>query len=602
MSSIFSIGVSGLNAAKAALEVTSHNIGNVNTDGYNRQRLEQAAASPQFVGFGYVGRGVDLYAVSRMYDGFMESQLRAVTASSSGFQTQELALNDIDNLLSDPSTGLSSVMQGFYSSLQQLSQQPSSVAARQTVLSQAETVAGRFQAMNSRLEELRNGLINQVGNSVETVNAYAKQLADLNKQIVSLNEQNGRLPNDLLDQRDVIVRDLNKLIKTDSITKPDGTVDVFIGQGHPLVLSESNYEVVMTRGGTNNPEDPEAPSLNIKLPGTNNLVAVDPQLIKGGSIAGAMTTLIYDLTRVQADMGRMAIEFSDAINTQHLMGVDLNGNAATSGLFTDLSSFRTTAYAATTVGGQAKAMRDALDNFGVAIQDPAKLALSSNVVSTAATTIQPKISSIWQVGQIGGTAAANTPWTGGALNLQYNPAINPPFQADTGGPAVSVTQSPNQSGVYQFTLASGQTFAFKFEGQSATAQTIPIGTSVGSNVQLDNSNLLEMAKLQTKSLMAATPTSTTTVLPLTTDPRTASMQSFYGQMVSYVGSRTNVVQVSKQAQDAALQEVKLKKESFSGVNLDEEAANLLRYQQAYQASSKVIQAAQEMFQTLLQIA
>ncbi len=166
MSGIFSIGISGLNAARAALDVTSHNISNVNTDGYNRQRLSQSAATPQFVGYGYAGRGVDLYAVSRLYDGFMEEQLQNVTASSSGFQTQATALVDIDNLITDGNAGLSNVMQGFYTSLQTLSQQPTSIAARQSVISQAESLSGRFQSMNTRMEEVRNGLINQINTSV----------------------------------------------------------------------------------------------------------------------------------------------------------------------------------------------------------------------------------------------------------------------------------------------------------------------------------------------------------------------------------------------------------------------------------------------------
>ncbi|MNT40241.1 Flagellar hook-associated protein 1 [compost metagenome] len=125
--------------------------------------------------------------------------------------------------------------------------------------------------------------------------------------------------------------------------------------------------------------------------------------------------------------------------------------------------------------------------------------------------------------------------------------------------------------------------------------------AAGESAQLDNANLLEMARLQTRPLMAATPNSTSTFLPAVGAARTGSLQSFYGQTVSYVGSRTNVVQVSLTAQEAALQEVKLKRESFSGVNLDEEAANLIRYQQAYQASSKVIQVAQEIFQSLLDL-
>ena len=603
MSGIFSIGISGLNAARAALDVTSHNISNVNTDGYNRQRLSQSAATPQFVGYGYAGRGVDLYAVSRLYDGFMDEQLQNVTASSSGFQTQTTALSDIDNLITDGNAGLSNLMQGFYASLQTLSQQPTSIAARQSVISQAESLSGRFQSMNTRMEEVRNGLINQINTSVEGVNSYARQIAALNEQIISLNQGEGRAPNDLLDQRDTLVRDLNKLIKTDVVEQSDGMYSVYIGQGHPLVIGETSYEMTMMRGAPAQPEDPEAPSLGIKLPGTNNTVVLNSQLIAGGSIAGAMTTLNYDVARVQADLGRMAVEFSDAMNRQQALGVDLNGQPATAPMFADLTAFRAAAESATTPAGQAKAMRDALRRFAVAVQDPAQLAVASGIQAGSAAAGSPIISAIWQVSNL--SPAVNPLLSSApALALNYIPGNTPPFEADYGGTIVPVTQSATQSGVYEFTLASGEHIAFKFEGQAATNQTIPVTPRTGAaseSAQLDNANLLEMARLQTRPLMAATPNSTVTFLPAVGAARTGSLQSFYGQTASYVGSRTNVVQVSLTAQEAALQEVKLKRESLSGVNLDEEAANLIRYQQAYQASSKVIQVAQEIFKSLLDL-
>ncbi|MDC7691592.1 flagellar hook-associated protein FlgK [Vogesella indigofera] len=603
MSGIFSIGISGLNAARAALDVTSHNISNVNTDGYNRQRLSQSAATPQFVGYGYAGRGVDLYAVSRLYDGFMERQLQSVTASSSGFDTQLTALSDIDNLITDGNAGISNLLQSFYSGMQTLGQQPTSIAARQSVLSQAQSLASRFQSMNDRMEEVRHGLINQIGTSAETVNAYSKQISDLNRQIIALNQQNGRLPNDLLDQRDVLVRDLNKMIKADVVEQGDGTYNVFIGQGHPLVLGEASYEMVVSRGAPANPEDPEAPSISIRLPNAGTLVTVDPQRLGGGSITGAMTTLTYDVARAQADLGRMAIEFSDAINRQHELGVDLEGQPAVGGIFADLSAQRAAAEAATTPAGQAKALREALSLFSVVLQEPSKLAVASGLQAGAAAGGSPVITSVWQVANLAPDANSVLP-AAPSLALNYTPGNNPPFEADFGGTIIAVAPSLTQSGVYQFTLPTGQNISFKSEGLSSSNQTIPITPRTGAVselAQMDNANLLEMARLQTRPLMAATPNSTTTFLPATGATRTANLQSFYGQTISYIGSRTNVVNVSSKAQEAALQDVQLKKEAFSGVNLDEEAANLLRYQQAYQASSKVIQVAQEMFRTLLDL-
>lgn len=604
MGNMFGIGISGLNAARAALDITSHNISNVNTEGYNRQRLSQSAATPLFEGYGFIGRGVDLNSVSRLYDGFMERQLQNVTATNSGLDAQATALNDIDNLVSDGNAGISNVLQGFYSSLQTLGTQPSSIPARQSVVSQAQALAGRFQSMNSRLNELGNGLVNQISSSVETINGYAQQISDLNKQIASQGQGDDRQPSDLLDQRDNLVRNLNKVVKADLVVGSDGMYNVFIGQGQPLVLGETKYDVVMTRGAPAQPEDPAAPSISVKIPGTNSFTAIDSTLLGGGTIAGAMTTLNTDLARVQSDLGRMAIEFSDAVNRQHSLGVDLNGAPATGGVFTDLSAQRTAAQAATTPAGQAKALRDALSNFSLVLQDPAKLAISSGVQAAKATSGTLAISSIWQVSNLSPAANPILP-AAPALTLDYTPGSTPPFGATFGGTPVTVTQSTTQSGVYQLTLASGQNLAFKFEGSSAVAQSLLVSPRTGvppdQAAQLDNSNLLEMGRLQTRPLMAPTPNSTTTFMPAVGATPTANIQSFYGQAVSYVGSRAQVVQVGQKAQAAALQEISLKRESFSGVNLDEEAANLLRYQQAYQAASKVIQVAQDMFKSLLDL-
>ena len=613
MSNIFTIGLSGLNAAKAALEVTSHNISNVNTEGYSRQRVSQSATLPQFMGYGYVGRGVDLDGVTRIHDTFMESQINKIKASTAGFSTQARALSDLDNLLADVSTGVTQVIQGFHESTQALSQQPTSIPVRQAVLSQAENVAGRFTSLGTQIEETRGQLINKVANSVDELNAYAKQVASLNKQIIQLTQGEARVPNDLLDKRDAIVGQMNKLMKVDRNIQSDGSYNLFIGQGHPFVLGESQYDIGMVQGGAAQPEDPQAPSLVIKIPDTNNTVAVNSDMINGGEIAGALTVLNHDLPRLQADVGRMAIEFSDAVNRQHSLGYDLNGQPATGGVFNDLSADLTTAYTMTTRAGQARVLREALGKFGVAIQNPSSLAVSSGVVTTPVVAplvaTDAKIPAIWQVASL--SPAANTPLPGPTvppapptptLTLNFNPAAAPAFTADYGGATIPVTQSKNQSGVWQFDLPTGVTLAFRYEGGTkAGAINVQAATPPMTASALNNANILEMGRLQSRNMMAPTPTSPTTLLPAAGSNRTASFQSFYGQAVSYVGSRTNVINVSFDSQTAALQEVSLKKESLSGVNLDEEAANLIRYQQAYQASSKSIQIAQEMFRSVLEM-
>ncbi|WP_144372699.1 flagellar hook-associated protein FlgK [Vogesella urethralis] len=621
--SIFGIAVTGLNSAKAALEVTSHNIGNVNTQGYTRQTTTQKASDPLFEGYGFVGTGVNLTGVNRVYDQFTEKQMRDVNAKVASLDAQKQSLQDLDNLMADSTAGLSSVLQGFFSSIQTMNSQPSSTAARQSVLSQAQALAGRFAAIGGRVEELRQGLATQVNSSVESINAYAGEIASINRQIATLQQGNGRLPNDLLDRRDNLVQKLNELVKTDVVVQDDGSYSVFIGQGQSLVLGDQAGKMVMERV---NPDDPDAISVGISIPNVTGTITIDPARMGGGKLEGIMQVLGTDVRRIQTDLGRMAVELSDAFNRQHSLGYDLNGQPATGALFfNDLTAERAAAEATgASPDKQAFYMRQALDKFGVALTEPSKIAASSGLQATHTVDPvagKPSIASVWQTANLhqSTTAALDTNKTLGqvlgqatpavtSLNIQYDPSQPMPYSVTpvpAGLTISAVSLSSTQSGVYEFTVQSGNdkvNISFKPEGSASTIQNLTLGQRTpGTLAAQNNANMLEMGKLQTKPLLRPTPTASSNLVPPLSDTPTTNLQAFYGQMVSYVGNRANVADVALTAQEASKQQVMLSREEISGVNLDEEAANLIRFQQAYQASSRVIQVAQDMFKNLLEL-
>ncbi len=621
--SIFGIAVTGLNSAKAALEVTSHNIGNVNTQGYTRQTTTQKASDPLFEGYGFVGTGVNLTGVNRVYDQFTEKQMRDVNAKVASLDAQKQSLQDLDNLMADSTAGLSSVLQGFFSSIQTMNSQPSSTAARQSVLSQAQALAGRFAAIGGRVEELRQGLATQVNSSVESINAYAGEIASINRQIATLQQGNGRLPNDLLDRRDNLVQKLNELVKTDVVVQDDGSYSVFIGQGQSLVLGDQAGKMVMERV---NPDDPDAISVGISIPNVTGTITIDPARMGGGKLEGIMQVLGTDVRRIQTDLGRMAVELSDAFNRQHSLGYDLNGQPATGALFfNDLTAERAAAEATgASPDKQAFYMRQALDKFGVALTEPSKIAASSGLQATHTVDPvagKPSIASVWQTANLhqSTTAALDTNKTLGqvlgqatpavtSLNIQYDPSQPMPYSVTpvpAGLTISAVSLSSTQSGVYEFTVQSGNdkvNISFKPEGSASTVQNLTLGQRTpGTLAAQNNANMLEMGKLQTKPLLRPTPTASSNLVPPLSDTPTTNLQAFYGQMVSYVGNRANVADVALTAQEASKQQVMLSREEISGVNLDEEAANLIRFQQAYQASSRVIQVAQDMFKNLLEL-
>lgn len=623
--SIFGIAVSGLNAAKAALETTSHNIGNVNTQGYVRQTTTQKASDPMFEGYGFVGTGTNLTGVTRVFDQFTESQLRTVSAKVASLDTQTQALQDLDNLVADSSAGLSTVIQGFFNSLQTLNTQPASSAARQAVLSQAQALASRFGSVGNRVEELRQGLGVQANSAVDSINAYSGEIASLNKQIMLLQQGPGRLPNDLLDRRDSLVQQLNGLIKTEISVQDDGSYSIFVGQGQALVLGDQAAKMVVQRVNT---DDPDTISIGISIPNMNEVIPIDPSRMGGGKLEGVMKVLQTDVQRIQTDLGRMAVEFSDAVNRQHKLGLDLSAMPG-GNFFTDLSAERAQVeWDATAIPvqpqpsleKQAFYMRQALEKFGVAITDPSKIAAAS-ALTTTSTASKPAITSLWQVANahqdiVDATPQQNdsNPLVGSAafaalpMTMTYAAGSNlPTITGPAGFTFSAVTLSATQSGVYEFTVDNGTgdkvKLAFKAEGTPDTAATFTIGQQTNPNA-LNNANLLEMSRLQKKGLITPTPSGQTSLV--TSHPRppstsTTNIQDFYGQMVSYVGNRASVAEISLTAQEASKQQVTLNREEISGVNLDEEAANLIRYQQAYQASSRVIQVAQDMFKNLLEI-
>ncbi|MEC5208018.1 flagellar hook-associated protein 1 FlgK [Vogesella perlucida] len=526
--SIFGIAVTGLNSAKAALEVTSHNIGNVNTQGYTRQTTTQKASDPLFEGYGFVGTGVNLTGVNRVYDQFTEKQMRDVNAKVASLDAQKQSLQDLDNLMADSTAGLSSVLQGFFSSIQTMNSQPSSTAARQSVLSQAQALAGRFAAIGGRVEELRQGLATQVNSSVESINAYAGEIASINRQIATLQQGNGRLPNDLLDRRDNLVQKLNELVKTDVVVQDDGSYSVFIGQGQSLVLGDQAGKMVMERV---NPDDPDAISVGISIPNVTGTITIDPARMGGGKLEGIMQVLGTDVRRIQTDLGRMAVELSDAFNRQHSLGYDLNGQPATGALFfNDLTAERAAAEATgASPDKQAFYMRQALDKFGVALTEPSKIAASSGLQATHTVDPvagKPSIASVWQTANLhqSTTAALDTNKTLGqvlgqatpavtSLNIQYDPSQPMPYSVTpvpAGLTISAVSLSSTQSGMYEFTVQSGNdkvNISFKPEGSASTIQNLTLGQRTpGTLAAQNNANMLEMGKLQTKPLLRPTPT------------------------------------------------------------------------------------------------
>lgn len=642
-SSILGIGISGLNAAQIGLSTTSHNIANASTPGYTRQTAIQTAAIPQFTGAGFLGKGVQVADIRRSYSDFLNAQLLSADSSKSELSTYSTQIGMINSLLGDSQAGLSPVLATFFSGIQDLSANPSSSAARQSVISSGQALSARFNALDTSLAQIRDSVNTQIDSSVTNINSLAAQIADLNTRIIAAgagSAGNGQ-PNDLLDQRDQLVAGLNKELRVSTLTDSNGAVNVFIGNGQPLVVGSNVFGLTTVASL----EDTSRKEVAYAGPG-GSAIRLQESSLTGGNLGGLLSFRSETLDPAQNALGRVAIGLASTFNAQHQLGQDQNGNMG--GLFftaptatalaattnnavgaqvgvtlSDVSKLTTsdykltydganytllrlsdnTTWSAATLGalassadqgftlsqGPAMAAGDSFlvqptrygaRDIAVAISDT-RLVAAAAPVRTAAGSANTGTGSI-SAGSV--TSTTGLPMAappGGDITLTFDAANNQFVVSGGPGGTLAYTPAVDASG-RSYTFASVGGFTFSVSGVPANGDTFVIqqnASGVG-----DNRNALALGNLQTAKLL---------------DGASATLQGAYAQMVSDTGNKGREIEVGAQAQDALLTTAQQARDSLSGVNLDEEAANLLRYQQAYQASAKVIQIASQVFQSLL---
>lgn len=319
MSDLLNIGVSGLQAFKRQLDTTSHNIANVNTNGYSRQHVDLSTRPPDYTGFGYVGNGVNISGVRRTVDDFLNNQILTNSTGLSQVDTFHSLVSQVDELLANTDAGLTSSMQGFFNAAQDVANDPSSVPARQVFLSQAESLVDRFQFLDGQLNSLTQQVNSDMTSRVTEVNSIAEAIATLNRSISTSygNEQNA--PNDLLDQRDQLVRDLSQHVDVQVVGQSNGALNVFIGNGQALVIGNESRSLAVS----NNAFDPSLKDVSIS-DGKTQMVITDQ--LRGGALGGSLNFLDQVLYPAQNELGRIAVGLAGTFNEQHQLGQDLDGN------------------------------------------------------------------------------------------------------------------------------------------------------------------------------------------------------------------------------------------------------------------------------------
>jgi len=649
--SLLSIGKSGLLAAQVGLATTGNNITNAGVTGYSRQVAIQVDTPTMDQGFGFVGTGTEVAAVRRYYDNFLSTQLRNAESNQASLDVYSKQISQIDNLLADPTAGLSPAMQDFFNGVQDATSNPASAASRQAMLSSAESLAARFQGMSARLSEISSGVNGQIVSNVGEINSFARQIAELNNTIAGLTTD-GKAPNDLLDHRDALLTELNKLVKTTVTPGDNNTLTVQMGTGQPLVLGNKAF----TLGTSHSPTDVSRVTVGY-LADNGGFSPLPDRVLTGGQLGGLLEFRNGAMDRAQNSLGQVAAAIAVSFNAQHELGQDQNGALGTAffgpinayvgansnnlptstanvtavvkdastltasdysvdfdgtnfsvkrlsdGQVTQINPFPQTepqvidGVAYTITGTPAandnflvRPTYNAAKDFAVVIDDRTKIALAAPI-STAAPTTNAGNAKI-----TAGTVDANYLTPGNALTAPVTLTFDKATNSLSGFPAAQdVTVTVNgvatvyPAGTPSIPYTDGASISFggvslAISGTPANLDKFTVGPNTSGVGDSRNGALL--AALQTKNTM---------------DNGNANFQTTYAQMVNYVGNKAREAQIGGAAADAAVAQATNAQQSVSGVNLDEEAANLLRYQQAYQASGKVMQVASQLFDTLLSL-
>lgn len=537
--SILSIGQSALSAAQVGISVTGHNIANASTPGYSRQEVVQRAAEAQNFGFGFLGQGAEVAQIRRAYNDIIAQQMNRAQSVSSSTSTYAAQMKQIDNMLADSTAGLSPSMQNFFASIQKLASNPSDAATRQAVLSSGQTIVNRFQMINSRLDEIRQGVNSQLQNDTKQVTSYATEIAKLNDYISkALGANKTDVPNDVMDKRDYLISEMNKLIKTEVVKQDDGSYNVFVGNGVPLVVGSKSYGLT-TVGSTTDPTQLEVAYV------TNVIKPLGASSLTGGSIGGLIQFRNESLDSVQNQVGQIATVFAQTFNAQHQLGYDANG----------------------TIGGAF---------FNVPTPQVFKDSSSSAGASLTAT-----------ISNAGALTSSDYRVSFDGTNYSFTRTSDNTVQTFTSLPQTIDGVTFNGSG-----MVAGDSFLIEPTRGGAKMISMAItdikkiAAADAAGGTANNRNALVLAGLQTQNTM---------------NNGSVSYAGAFAQLVSQVGIKTNELNINAEADSAILKQATAAQQSESGVNLDEEATNLLRYQQAYQAAGKVMQIASSLFDLLLSI-
>ena len=624
MADVFGISISALQAFQQAINVTSNNIANASTPGYDGESVNLTEAIPQSNGAATVGAGVVVTGISRAYSQAAANQLNTSQSSLGRLNALQNYSSQIDNLFGTTVGGLSTSLQSFYSAFSNVANNPTSTASRQALLGQAQAVATSFQNASSELNSLNTDVNSRITADVQQINSIASAISTLNQQIVVGTAQDGNQPpNELMDQRDQLVSNLSQLVGVTTTTDPDGALNVFVGNGQPLVLQGQTTQL------TTVPNQFNASQLEISTSTANgNVISGN---ITSGDLGGLLAARTQVINPALGQLGQVATAFSQTVNSQQGDGLDLNGklgaNIFSVGSALATSSSKNTDAVAASVSVNGLGALTA-DNYILSFQGGTPsltdTTTGASVTPTGSGTVaNPYVANGVSIVLSGVPAASDQfliqPTATAASNI--NVVMTNPSQIAAAGALVTaaagtnsgaatissgtVLDSANPNLLSPVTIAFTSPTTYTINGGAPNAYTSGGNIDVnGWQVQIngapangdsftvtsnaggtgDNRNALAAANQQNVGVL---------------NNGTTSITAGVSALITGLGSQAQQINTAQTAQAAVNAQALTSVQSTSGVNLDEEAAKLLQWQQAYQAAAQALTVGNSLFTTLI---
>ena len=591
MADMLTIGSSATMTFKKALDVTSHNVANVSTEGYSRQRAEISSNSPNTVGTSFMGGGSQVDSVERISAEYLQSQLNNGNAMVSRYELQASLSSQVEGVIAGNDAGVQEFVQGFFDSLQTLANSPTSTTSRQLVLDQASGLSSHISNLTSILNDTQAQVNNQIKDLTVEINNRLQTVQTINSQVERALSNSQQPPNDLLDQRDQAIMELSKYIDIKSFPQKDGRLDLFTNDGKLPLLADN--KIVPIKAALSPYQDENRVELYMTINGATQVVS---DRISGGELGGVLDFRTNMLDQAQNDLGVALNGLVGSMNWQNYQGYDVNDQPG-GNIFKPLE-----------IDGVYGEVNNAQDGSAIKVSFNPNQGVSEPPYSLpeAGTYIQKQgylENAFSAIGQFASreyeikadgagykfydknTHEELTPTPGTVANTFQLDGLLFDLSANTNVAGDSFLVKPHQQILQDFATVTTDTDSIATRGQSPDpADTNPTPAADGDNV-----NIANMASLQSAKILFADQSG----------QASETLLGGYSKMASNVGMYVRNSDIQLTAQTNVFQQLVDQRESISGVSLDEEAANLIKYQHAYQAAAQIISTSQSIFQTLL---